>query len=222
MGQHMANVDAAEIIAYIDAQPVFVAPNIKHRPPLPEETCRGKILTDCRGTTLVLQPAHCQPGWQWAFSVGMGMPKLLQPLPCNNVHLLLFWTYGEKDERVSRLLCQCIGYKRLPPRVNSFASAALCLALGHGRLEIHIDALLMTEIIGNSAIDFLKREDGKGLYDRFKRIALPEAPDDGAESHTYPCHPGHLALAFYIRPIWHGYRPFQCRRFSMIVSAHYT
>ena len=49
VGQHMANVDAAEIITHVDDKPVFVSPNIKNRPPLPEETCRGKILADCRG-----------------------------------------------------------------------------------------------------------------------------------------------------------------------------
>ena len=89
-------------------------------------------------------------------------------------------------------------------------------------LQIRVDALLMTEIIGNSAIDLLEREDRKGLHDRFRRIALPEAPDDGIESHTRPRHPIHLAVVFYIRALLHGYRPSQCGHFSMRVSAHYT
>jgi hypothetical protein len=66
----------------------------------------------------VLQPDHRQPGFQRAFRVGMGLPKLLQPLPRNNVHLSLFWTYGEEDDCVSRLLFQRIEYKRLPLRVS--------------------------------------------------------------------------------------------------------
>src|SRR5215217_4828484 len=122
--EHMTNVDAAQIITHVDDKPVFIAPNVKHRTPLPEETCRGKILADCRGAAIALQPDNRQPGFQRAFSVGMGLPKLLEPLSRNNVHLSLFWTSCEEDDRVSRLLCQCIGYKRLPLRVNSFALAA--------------------------------------------------------------------------------------------------
>src|SRR6266571_2798840 len=84
-----------------------------------------------------------------------------------------------------------------------------------GLLQIRVDALLMTEIIGNSAIDLLEREDRKGLHDRFRCIALPEAPDDGVESHTRPCHPVHLVVVFYIRAVLHGYRPSQCGHFSV-------
>ena len=90
--KHMANVDAAEIIAYVDDKPIFVAPNVKYCPPLPEETCRSKILADCRGAAIALQPDKRQPGFQRAFRVGMGLPKLLKPLPCNNVQLSLYWT----------------------------------------------------------------------------------------------------------------------------------
>jgi len=124
VGQHMANVDAAEIIAHIDDQPVFIAPTIKHRPLLPKETGRGKILADSGRAAIALQPDYRQPGFQRAFRVGMGLPKLLQPLPRNNMHLALCWMSCEEDDRGSRLLFQRIGYKRLPPRVNPFASEA--------------------------------------------------------------------------------------------------
>jgi hypothetical protein len=46
MGKHMANVDAAQVIAPIDDKPIVVPANIEHRPPLSEETCRSKILAD--------------------------------------------------------------------------------------------------------------------------------------------------------------------------------
>jgi hypothetical protein len=107
MGQYVANVDAAEIIAYIDDQPVFVAANIKHRPPLPEETGQGKILADCSRAAIALQPDYGQPSFQWAFRIGMSVPKRLQPLPGNHVHLSLFsMSYEEEEDRVSRLFCQ--------------------------------------------------------------------------------------------------------------------
>src|SRR5215510_14937888 len=80
----------------------------------------------------------------------------------------------------------------------------------------------MTEVIGNSAIDLLERENRKGLHDRFRGIALPEAPDDGVESHPRPCHPVHLVVVFDIRTLLHGYRPSQCGHLSISVSAHYT
>ena len=124
VGQHMANVDAPEIITHVDDKSVFVASNIKHRPSRPKETCRGKILANRRGAAIALQPDDRQPGFQRAFGVGMGLPKCLQPLTRNNVHLSLFWTYGEEDDRVSQLLSQRIEYKRLPPRVNLCALAA--------------------------------------------------------------------------------------------------
>src|SRR4029453_16124067 len=91
-----------------------------------------------------------------------------------------------------------------------------------GLLQIRVDALLMTEIIGNSAIDLLEREDRKGLHDRFRRITLPEAPDDGVKSHPRPCHPVHIVVVFYIRALLHGYRPSQCGHLSIRVSSHYT
>src|SRR4029453_465873 len=91
-----------------------------------------------------------------------------------------------------------------------------------GLLQIRVDALLMTEIIGNSAIDLLERKDRKGLHDRFRRIALPEAPDDGVESHPRPCYPVHLVVVFYIRALLHGYRPSQCEHCTIRVSSHYT
>src|SRR5215510_8975473 len=80
----------------------------------------------------------------------------------------------------------------------------------------------MTEIIGNSAIDLLEREDRKGLHDRFRGIALPEAPDDGVESHPRSCHPVYLVVVFDIRSLLHGYRPSQCGHVRIRASAHYT
>src|SRR5436305_86228 len=130
--EHMAYVDAAEIIAHVDDQPVFVAPNVKHCPPRPKETCRSKIFADCQGASIALQPDKRQPGFQWAFRVGMGLPKLLKPLPRNNVHLSLWWTSCEEDDRVSQLF-PCIGYKKLPLRVNPFALAAPNAALHRHR-----------------------------------------------------------------------------------------
>src|SRR5919199_5959063 len=94
--EHMTNVDPTQIITHVDDKPVFIAPNVKHSTPLPEETCRGKILTDCRRAAIALQSDNRQPGFQRALSVGMGLPKLLQPLPCNNVHLSLVWTSCEE------------------------------------------------------------------------------------------------------------------------------
>src|SRR5215813_10478458 len=91
-----------------------------------------------------------------------------------------------------------------------------------GLLQVRVDALLMTEIIGNSAIDLLECEDRKGLHDRFRCIAFPEAPDNGVESHPRPCHPIHLVVVFYIRALLHGYRPSQCGHLSIRVSSHYT
>src|SRR5262245_38979866 len=122
--EHMANVDTAQIIAHVDDKPVFIAPNVKHRPPLPEETCRGKILADCRRAAIALQPDNRQPSFQRAFRIGMGLPKPLEPLPRNNVHLSLFGTSCEEDNLMSRVLFQCIGYKRFPLRVNPSVLAA--------------------------------------------------------------------------------------------------
>src|SRR5262245_34564719 len=91
-----------------------------------------------------------------------------------------------------------------------------------GLLEIRVEAFLMTEIVGNSAIDLLKREDREGLHDRFRRLALPEVSDDRVQRHTCPGHPVHRVVVFHIRALWHGDRPSQCGYCNMRVNEYYT
>src|SRR5262245_1325734 len=108
MGKHMANVDAAQVIAHIDDKPIFVPANIEHCPPLSEETCRSKILADLVWAAIVLQSCNGQPGFQRALGIRMGFPKRLKPLPRNHVHQdcsTIVYTPGllNSDNRVSQV-----------------------------------------------------------------------------------------------------------------------
>ena len=90
----MANVDATEIITHVDDESVFVAPDIKHRTPLPEETCRGKILADRRRR---VNPFAVEMPHPRSMSLLPGRERLSDGLQSGHQGLALLGLHGAEE-----------------------------------------------------------------------------------------------------------------------------